>query len=51
MKLGLTITLAHHKPPLCDTSQTQSLSIAMYLLSSHVQGFLDIDNGNQACVL
>ncbi len=51
MKFGPTITVAYHNLSLINTSQTQPLLIAVYLLSSRVQGFLDIDNGNGARVL
>ena len=51
MGLGPTITVTYHNLPLINTPQTQTLLIAGYLLSSHVQGSLDIDKGNEARIL
>ena len=51
MKLGLTVTVAYHNPPLINTSQTQPFLIAVYLSSSQVQDCLDMDDGDGAHVL
>ena len=51
MRLGPTITVTYHNLPLINTSQTQTLLITEYLFSSHFQGSLDIDMGNQARVV
>ena len=47
MRLGPTITVTYHHLSLIDTSQTQTLLITEYLISSHLQGALDIDMGKQ----
>ena len=51
MRLGPAITVAYHDLPLINTSQTQTLLIAEHLLSSHVQGSLNVDIGNGAPLL
>ena len=52
MRLGPTVTIAYHKFPLINTSQTQTLFIPEYHLSSYLQGSLEfnIDIGNEARV-
>ena len=51
MRPGPTITVVHHNLPFINTSQTQPLLIEDYLLSSHVQGSLNVDMGIEAPVL